>query len=185
MKKSIVLAVSGLISLAGVSSDGAAVSLQGSRPMVLPVLVRVTAKGDVTNISPARQLTPRFDRLLHTDLRALQVMPAREHGHAVPRQIVINLALKFESRENGRYRARFAYVSTTPIPSGSWYWVHLDNDRLALAQRGFAGSRPAIRYRHEPRQLHDRSGLWNAPSPQVFQRRPSDSAPASPRYGGH
>lgn len=176
MKKSIVLAMAGLIAFTGSSVEASAVSLLGPRPMVLPVLVRVTAKGEVTDISPARELTPRFDHLLHADMRALQVVPATYHGRSVSKQVVINLALKFEPREDGRYRARFAYVSTTPVPSGQWYWVHLDNHRLGLAQRGAFTGGPAMRFGREPERMERRSGLWGAPRPQVFRSRTSTTS---------
>lgn len=181
MRKSIVLAMTGLFAFSGVSADASAVSLLGSRPMVLPVLVRVTAKGGVRDISPARQLTPRFDRLLHADMQALKVIPARENGHSVSKQVVINLALKFESRENGRYRARFAYVSMTPVPDGSWYWVHLDH-RLGLAQRGL--DIPSMNFGREPERMHTRSHLWGASSPHVFSSQSSSTRTRSSGSNG-
>jgi hypothetical protein len=69
-------------------------------------------------------------------------------GHPVSSQFVINLAMQATPRTDGKYDARFVYVSTSPVPSGSWYWVHQDGVRLALAPQG--GFLPRQRIQRPP-----------------------------------
>lgn len=102
----------------------------------LPVLVNVDARGNVTDVSPSTQLTPMFDRLLRQNLDDMITGPATDSkGHPTSSQFVMNLVLKTTPRKEGNYDASFAYVSTSPVPAGSWYWVHINGRRLALASR--------------------------------------------------
>lgn len=138
-----------MVSQAAVAFPG---SLQERRHKILPVLVRVGANGAVTDVSPAYELTPQLRRLLRTDLDALIARPAMEHGRPISSQLVVNLALLAEPHAMGGYRARFVYVSKSPVPNGSWYWVHLDGHRLALADRhAFPGR---FRRQQNPRWRH-------------------------------
>jgi hypothetical protein len=131
-------------------------SLNQFKPHVLPVLVQVDSHGKVTGASPAMDLSPRLARLLRENLDEMISQPAIDkHGQPVSSQFVINLALQAASRAEGEYDARFAYVSASPVPAGSWYWVHIDGHRLALAsQRSFDGQRriPFRHDRHQPDQ---------------------------------
>lgn len=118
---------------------------------VEPVLVQVNAQGRVTNASPAYQLTPKLSRLLRTNLDGMIRKPAVDkHGKPIPSQFIMNMAVRTEPRTDGNYDAWFAYVSTKPVPPGTWYWVHLDGDRLALASQGmrFRGMRPSLHVEH-------------------------------------
>jgi hypothetical protein len=111
-------------------------SLNSFRPKVLPVLVQVNAQGRVTDASPSIELSPRINRLLMANLGEMISKPATDrHGRPISSQFIINLALEASPRAEGDYEARFAYVSSKPVPSGSWYWVHIDGHRLALADR--------------------------------------------------
>lgn len=118
---------------------------------VEPVLVQVNAQGRVTSASPAYQLTPKLNRLLRANLDGMIRKPAVDkHGKPIPSQFIMNMAVRTEPRTDGNYDAWFAYVSTKPVPPGSWYWVHLDGDRLALASQGmrFRGMRPSLPVQH-------------------------------------
>ena len=146
-----------IVLLAGTGTAMASsVSLNGFTPKVLPVLVQVNARGKVTDASPAMKLSPRLARLLRENLDEMISQPAVDkHGRPISSQFVINLALQAVSRAEGEYDARFAYVSASPVPAGSWYWVHIDGHRLALAsQRSLDGPGrvPLRRDRHQPDQ---------------------------------
>lgn len=107
-------------------------SINRFTPRVLPVLVQVDSHGKVTGVSPAIELAPRYDRLLRETLDQMITRPANDHGRPVASQFVINLGLQASARPDGKYDARFVYVSTSPVPAGSWYWEHIDGHRLAL-----------------------------------------------------
>ena len=118
---------------------------------VEPVLVQVNAQGRVTSASPAYQLTPKLNRLLRANLDGMIRKPAVDkHGKPIPSQFIMNMAVRTEPRTDGNYDAWFAYVSTKPVPPVSWYWVHLDGDRLALASQDmrFRGMRPSLPVQH-------------------------------------
>lgn len=108
---------------------------------ILPVLVHVDAQGKVTDASPAMRLPPALERLLLANLNERITGPAIVHGKPVPSQFVMNLALVTTPRPGGDFDANFAYVSTSPVPPGSWYWVHIDGHRLALANRNAPAAR--------------------------------------------
>ena len=60
---------------------------------------------------------------------------------------------RLQAKANGAndYDAYFTYVSAKPIPPGSWFWLHLDGDRLALASQGSMyphGHRPRLPIQH-------------------------------------
>lgn len=117
------------------ASDMLSASLNRFPSKVLPVLVRVDAHGTVTDISPAAQLSPAMDRMLRESVVHMIARPAHYKGRPISSQCVLNLALEARPRGDGRYDARFVYRSVVPVPSGSWYWVHVDGRRLALASR--------------------------------------------------
>lgn len=101
---------------------------------VIPVLVHVDAHGKVTDFSPAYRMRPSFKRLLGRTLTAMITRPAMHKGHPVSSQFVINLALVAVPDKAGTYAAKFDYVSSAPLPSGSWSWVRVDGGRLALQE---------------------------------------------------
>lgn len=133
---------------AGHGALAASMSLHQFTPKVLPVLVQVDDQGKVTQVSPSFELAPRYDRLLRQTLDELIDEPAKDHGRPVGSQFIINLGLKTSPRGDGKYDAQFVYVSTSPVPPGSWYWDHIDGHRLALRSQ----SAPLQRVRwHSPR----------------------------------
>ncbi|MGB3268863.1 MAG: hypothetical protein WBA65_02805 [Rhodanobacter sp.] len=158
-------------------------SLNGFTPRVLPVLVQVNARGKVTDASPAMKLSPRLARLLRENLDEMISQPAVDrHGRPVSSQFVINLALQAASRAEGAYDARFAYVSASPVPAGSWYWVHIDGHRLALAnQHSFDGPGrvPLRRDRHQP----DRDRAYRAASLPPLRDAVHDARDRQPAQG--
>jgi hypothetical protein len=110
-----------------------------------PVLVRVDAHGKVTEASPAYALPAKMIRLLNANLGEMIRSPATDkHGKPISSQFIMNVALQAKPTDSDDYDAYFTYVSAKPIPPGSWYWVHLDGDRLALASQGSM-------YRHDQR----------------------------------
>jgi hypothetical protein len=111
-------------------------------PKVLPVLVQVDSQGQVRQVSPSVELSPQYDRLLRQNLDQMINQPAKDHGRPVASQFVINLGLQTTARPDGKYDAHFVYVSASPVPAGSWYWVHIDGHRLALANRNEIPMRP-------------------------------------------
>lgn len=144
-----------LVAVALLGSTGAAatdlMSLNQFPHRVEPVLVRVDASGKVTQASPAYELPPRVTRLLQDNLDEMIRKPATDkHGKPVPSQFIMNVALQAKPNGAGAYEAYFTYVSTKPVPPGSWYWVHLDGDRLALASQDMFphGGRPSIPVLH-------------------------------------
>lgn len=150
---------------------GAAMASSGSLnefpSKVLPVLVQVDSHGRLTEVSPSIALAPRFDRLLRQTLDEMITKPANDHGRPVASQFVINLALKTSPRADGAYDAQFAYVSTSPVPSGSWYWAHIDGHRLALVNRN---ARP------QQRRHFERGWDYN----RMPQQGPAERLPGSP-----
>ena len=149
----------GMLSLAASAALASSGSLNEFRPKVLPVLVQVNAHGKVTDASPAMELSPRLRRLLLQNLNEMIVKPATEHGRPISSQFVANLALQVTPRPEGDYDAQFAYVSSSPVPSGSWYWVHIDGHRLALASRNSFNRGMRLRYG----EYRGMSRNWNSP----------------------
>jgi hypothetical protein len=135
MKRYCTLVLLGLLVVVAGAATATSRSLNGFTPKVMPVLVRVDSRGKVVEASPSIELSPRFDRLLRQTLDEMITRAASDHGRPVASQFVINLALQASPRTDGEYDARFVYVSTSPVPSGSWYWSELDGHRLALVSR--------------------------------------------------
>lgn len=146
----------------------------------LPVLVNVDAKGNVTDVSPSTHLTPQFDRLLRQNLDELITGPATDgKGHAVSSQFIMNVVLKTTPRNQDTYDANFAYLSTSPVPPGSWYWVHINGHRLALASRStmFRGQRNYFEQSH-PNGTNAPPGWQGYKGPVPSFQSPSHSSPA-------
>lgn len=168
--------LSGVAGTATAGSIYAAGTLSGLRftPHVLPVLVKVNDQGEITKLSSAYQLKPQYRRLLHKTLDEMITAPAHKDGHGIASQFVINMAAKTTPRTDGKYNLSFVYVSTMPVPFGSWYWGHIDGRKLALIDQDRIF--PQRRYHHR----------YNAPRhfyrPTMHRSQPmqqSRSAPAS------
>lgn len=176
----------GMLSLAASAALASSGSLNEFRPKVMPVLVQVDAHGKVTDASPAMELSPRLRRLLLQNLNEMIVKPATEHGRPVSSQFVANLALRTTPRTEGSYDAQFVFVSSSPVPSGSWYWVHIDGHRLALASRDSFNRKTRVHF-------NDNRGMnrsWNpanyrsAPTPSIQNAARSAPGPAPARTTG-
>jgi hypothetical protein len=159
----------GLLCVAG-SVASASESLSPFPPKVVPVLVQVDAHGKITDASSAVKLSPQLTRLMNQNLDEMIVAPAKINGKAVSSQFVINLRLVAEPTEQGKYSAQFAYVSVSPVPSGSWFWVNEDGRRLSLARQG---SMRFDRVNHEPRIM---------PSTRTRVSAPPANPPAPPSH---
>ena len=191
--RSLLLSSVMIVALLGGTSAAAddSMSLNQFRHKVEPVLMRVNAQGKVTEASPAYSLPLRLNRLLRTNLDEMIKKPAVDkHGKPVSSQFIMNVALRAEPRSTGDYNAHFAYVSTAPIPPGSWYWVHLDGDRLALASQDmFQNSRrpsmPVERYHNSYRPTYrGNSQPAPAPTPAIQNTsRSTTSVSSSPARG--
>lgn len=120
-----------LASTAAVASEPAALD---ATTQVTSVLVQVDAQGKITRAVPAYPLSSRFAQLLRTNLDEMIHTPARDkQGKPVASQFVMNLTLHTTPLADGGSSAQFVYVSTQPLPTGRWNWVHdADGHRLAL-----------------------------------------------------
>lgn len=148
-------------------ADGA---LNGFRNHALPVLVKVDSKGHVTDLQPAVTLTPRTRSLLRSNLQQMIVKPAMHEGRPVSSVFIMQLALKTRKVSDGTYAAHFQYVSSTPVPFGNWYWVHINGHRLALAEdSGRMGHRA-----YDP--FNDQDDLQGAQPGLVYPQVTSNSA---------
>ncbi|NMW23248.1 hypothetical protein HFP05_02215 [Rhodanobacter denitrificans] len=177
----------GVLSLAAGAALASSGSLNEFRPKIMPVLVQVNAHGKVTDASPAMELSPRLRRLLLQNLNEMIVKPATEHGRPVSSQFVANLVLRTTPRTEGDYDAQFAFVSSSPVPSGSWYWVHIDGHRLALASRDSINHGARIRF-NENRRMDRSSYPMNyrsASTPLIQNATRSAPSPAPARVPGH
>ncbi len=183
MNKINVIALSTLLSLGASAALGESMSLTHFTPRFMPVLVQVNAMGKVTNVSPSVELTPQLDRLLRRNLDELISGPATYKGKAIASQFVINLTLNATAQEQGNYAAQFAYLSSSPVPNGSWYWVHVDGHRLALAERGSfnrntVSDRPGSRG-IQPRYVDHSTRAVMPPMRTATQAAPAANAPAA------
>jgi hypothetical protein len=183
MKRLLSMAGAAMLATGASAAMAASMSLNDFTPRIMPVLVQVNAHGRVTDASPSIELTPSIQRLMLQNLDELITKPATRHGHAVSSQFVINLALKVEPRENGDYLARFAYVSSSPVPSGSWYWVKIDGHRLALASRNDFNRQERFRL-DTLRTREYRSTTDSIPDIQNAVRSSSSPAATAPRGHG-
>ncbi|HWX67030.1 MAG TPA: hypothetical protein VNZ27_11460 [Rhodanobacter sp.] len=184
MKRFHLMALAGVLTVGGNAAMASSGSLNEFRPGVMPVLVHVDAKGKVTDVSPSMELAPRMNRLLRQNLDELISKPATEHGRPVSSQVIINLALQITPRKEGDYLAQFAYVSSSPVPSGSWYWVHIDGHRLALANRSGIYRQP--RFHFDTQRGYPMREMPNSPSTPTptIQGAARSTAPASPTGHG-
>jgi hypothetical protein len=167
---------------------GAAMAVSGSlnefKPRVMPVLVHVNSKGKITDVSPSTQLSPVFNRLLLQNLDELITKPATTRkGRPIDSQFIINLALQVTPRKEGDYDAHFAYVSSLPVPSGSWYWVHINGHQLALANQADRWQNSNFRHYRETNRTPDNRFYQHQSNPAVQNAVRSTSqsvrAPAS------
>ncbi len=179
MKRLSMMMFAGVLTVGAGAAMASSGSLNEFRPGVMPVLVHVDAKGKVTEVSPSAELSPKVNRLLRQSLDEMISKPATEHGRPVSSQFVINLAVQASPRQEGDYLARFVYVSSSPVPNGSWYWVHIDGHRLALANRNDFGRQPRLHF--DDRRGYPERNFPNysrMPSPPIQNTAHSAPSPA-------
>lgn len=168
------MALAGVLAAGGSAAMANSGSLNEFRPGIMPVLVHVDARGKVTEVSPSAELSPKISRLLRQNLDQMISKPATEHGRPISSQFVVNLALQASPRQQGDYLAQFVYVSSSPVPNGSWYWVHIDGHRLALANRNDFNRQ--LRFRFEGRRGYP---ARNFPNPSRMASPPIQNAARS------
>lgn len=135
MKRSILLLSAALFCLASGLVSASAKDAHSAQSHVIPVLVNVNAKGEVTDAKPAYKLRPAFVRAIRNTLSKMITKPATNHGKPIDCQFVVNLAMTTVPRSDGAYGVAFKYISSKALPSGSWYWAKNDTHRLALADQ--------------------------------------------------
>lgn len=140
-------------------------------PHVVPVLVSVDTQGKVTQADPAYKLRPSIKQVLHDTVQKMITKPAMHNGKPIRSQFVINLAMTTTSTHGG-YNATFKYVSSKPLPNGTWHWSHDQTGRLALANQNDLS---------QTQELDAQSLRWDR---DPFNTKPFES-PAPPSNGGH
>lgn len=119
-------------------------SADGSAAKIVPVLVNVNSHGKVTGVTPGVDLSPQYSHLLRKNLDEMIKKPAVDkHGKPMSSQFIMNLALKATPRSDGEYDTRFTYVSTSPVPPGSWHWASSVH-QLGLVRNEPLGSQHSI-----------------------------------------
>lgn len=176
MKTLFSLAVAGCLALGATAAGADSFSINRFPNHVLPVLVQVDSHGKVTDVSPAVELTPRFDRLLRETLAELITKPAAYRGRPVSSQFVMKLGMQAKPRSDGKYDASFVYVSASPVPSGQWFWQHEDGHRLVLVNRDGLHRLPYVdrspnMYRPAPHWYHTPAPLPAVSTPAVNTTR--------------
>ena len=101
----------------------------------LPVLIKVNAKGKVTDVTPAFKVRPSFQRLLGDTIRKMITKPAMKKGKAVSSQLVITLAVLTSKGADGKNATTLKYLTAKPLPPGAWTWARDAQGRLALTSQ--------------------------------------------------
>lgn len=135
MQKTMATALVVLLSLAGGLVPASASNAAAGQSHTLPVLVKVSTTGKVTDISPAYKLRPSFQRLLRTTLGKMITRPAMKKGKAVDSQLVITLAVLTSKDANGETQSTLRYLAAKPLPPGAWHWIRNAENRLALSSQ--------------------------------------------------
>lgn len=131
MKTTIALAFSFALLFASAWTSAFSADSNTKNSRTLPVIVQVNAKGAVTDITPAYKLSPRFRKLVFNTLSKMITEPAYRDGEPVSSQFVITLGVIKHEVAQGQSSVSLKYLSSKPLPTGSWYWVHTQS-RLAL-----------------------------------------------------
>lgn len=175
----VVLAGMAFAMLAGVAQADNPTPSPAQQQQVLPVLVKLNAQGRVTYVSPSSRLPPKINRLLRANITELFAGPANTAAPGKSdssRQFIANMTTIATPNGSGDlHTVHFALVSTQTVPSGSWYWEHMDGRRLTLVNRSLLPPHSL------PREPSDRS--WDRPSPSN-DGGSSGSNGGSPPAGG-
>lgn len=101
---------------------------------VLPVLVKVSTQGKITDVRPASRLPTQMDRLLRANLEELLARDGKSK-FTESDQFVANMALDAVPTTDGKQSVKFSLISSQPVPSGAWAWTRVDNRRLVLVNQ--------------------------------------------------
>lgn len=169
-----------LIACAIVAFAGTAMASSGSlvefRPTVMPVVVQVDAQGQVTDIQPSEQLTPRLQKMLVKQLDAWIIGPATVKGHPVGSRFIVEVAMQAKPRKDGNYDASFVYVKSLAMPfAGAVHW-NVINGGLELALVSDMGG-------HE-RQVFDTTEHWQGNYRPAHSWQPATRG-GTPRPASH
>ena len=169
-----------LIACAIAAFAGTATASSGSlvefKPKVMPVVVQVDAQGQVTNILPSEQLTPRLQKMLVKQLDAWIIKPATVKGHPVGSRFIVEVAMQAKPRKDGNYDASFVYVKSMAMPfAGAVHW-NVINGGLELALVSDMGG-------HE-RQVFDTTDRWQGNYQRRHAWQPATRG-ATPRPASH
>ncbi|MBU6417570.1 MAG: hypothetical protein KJS83_10425 [Xanthomonadaceae bacterium] len=152
-------------------------SLVEFKPQVMPVVVQVDARGQVTDILPSEQLTPRLQTMLIEQLDAWIIKPATVKGRPVSSRFIVEVAMQAKPRKDGNYDASFVYVKSLAMPfAGAVHW-NVINGGLELALVSDMGG-------HE-RQVFDTTGHWQGNYRRTHAWRPATRGGNSPRPASH
>lgn len=99
---------------------------------MLPVLVTVDRKGEVTEVAPAYDLRPGFRHSISDMVKKMITKPAMKHGKAVRSQLVMTFALIPQAGHDGKSRVSLKYLKSQALPLDTWHWVHMTDNKLAL-----------------------------------------------------
>jgi hypothetical protein len=102
---------------------------------IIPVIVHVDSKGKVTEAKPAYELRPAFVRAIRQTLDQMITKPARRNGKPIRSQLVVTLGMQIVKTANGKSSVSFRYISSKPLPDGSWFWTHTSDNKLALSNQ--------------------------------------------------
>jgi hypothetical protein len=163
------LIVALLSSMSSMADEPTTPAPAGSTGNIELVLVRVNTQGKITDVLPAYPLSHGLMHVLRDNLDEMIHQPATDkQGKPIPSQFIIKLTLQSERRATGDYDAHFAYVSASPVPTGSWFWSHDAQGRLILSSRDNS---------HNMNAYNASAGTWNS-------MPTGNSAPSAPSHGG-
>jgi hypothetical protein len=135
MKRFIVLTAGALFCLACAAVSASPTDSNPAPSRAIPVVVHVNDQGRVTSATPAYRVRPAVLRAIRQTLDTIITGPAMKDGKAVSSQFVITLALVPAAKGDGSHGASLKYISSKPLPSGDWLWVHTPDHRLALVNQ--------------------------------------------------
>lgn len=136
MKHAIALIIGTFLLLSAACIPAAHADSSQPSSRTLPIIVKVDAKGSVTDITPAYRLSPGFEKLVRETLAKMITSPAYKDGDPVPSQFVITLGVIKNEAAQGKSNVTLKYLGSKALPDGNWYWIHIPPDnRLALGDQ--------------------------------------------------
>ncbi len=130
------------VALLALSNPVFATAGQSADAGTIPVLIKVDAAGNVTEISPWAQLSDELSALLQTNVKEMVVSPATNAaGRRIESQFLANMQLVTEPTEHGQITAHFSNVSIKGLPNtGRWYWANTNSTQPALSMADYKPS---------------------------------------------